>query len=201
MNLPRNTRLRISHRGEEELLSPAAPLAMNPAGPAGSQSASGHHAVDVGVVHQILAPRVEHRQEADFGAEVFGIGRHLLERLCRRPKQDAVHDAFVLECQGTDFFWQGKHHVEVGDRQQLGLPCLQPGCAGYRLALRTVAVAAGVVLDPLVPAFVAALHMSAQFRGPATDDRAQDLTLFRPQRVTVLGDEAGLAITEHIGDF
>jgi hypothetical protein len=43
--------------------------------------------------------------------------------------------------------------------------------------------------------------MSAQFRSPATEDRAQDLTLFRSQRVTVLSDEVGLAITEHIRDF
>lgn len=50
------------HRCEEEFLSPVAPRAMNPAGPAGSQSASGHHAMDVGMVHQILAPRVEHYQ-------------------------------------------------------------------------------------------------------------------------------------------
>jgi hypothetical protein len=64
-----------------------------------------------------------------------------------------------------------------------------------------MAVAAGIVLYPLVPAVIAALHMAAQFRGPATNDRSQNLTLFRPQRVTVLGDEAGLAVTEHIGSF
>jgi hypothetical protein len=82
------------------------------------------------MVHQILAPGMEHRQEANFGTEVLGIGRHLLERLRRRSKEDPVHGAFVLECQRTDFFWQGKHDVEVRDWQQLGLPCLQPGCAG-----------------------------------------------------------------------
>lgn len=132
---------------------------------------------------------------------MFGIGRYLLERFRRRPKQNAVHDAFVLQCQGTDFCGQGKHHVEIGNRQQLGLPGLQPSSAGYRLTLRTVAVAARVVLDPLVSAVVAALYMSAQFRGTATNDRAQDLTLFRPQRVIVPGDESRLTITEHIGDF
>ena len=105
------------------------------------------------------------------------------------------------EAPGDGFLRQGKDHVEVRDRQQLGLPCLQPGGTGCRLALRAVAVAAGVVLDPLVPTFVAALHMPAQCRGPATDDCGQDLTLFGPQRVTVLGDEAGLAIAEHVGDF
>jgi hypothetical protein len=124
------------------------------------------------MVHQILPPSVEHYQEANFGAEMFGIGRHFPERLCRRPKEDAVHDAFVLECQGTNCFGQGKHHVKIGDRQQLGLSRIQPGCAGCRLTLWTVAVAAGVVLDPLVSAVVAALHMSAQGRGAATDDRS-----------------------------
>ena len=43
--------------------------------------------------------------------------------------------------------------------------------------------------------------MAAEFCGPATADRVQDLTLFRSQRVTVLSDEVVLAITEHIRDF
>ena len=79
------------HRCEEELPSPAASLSMHPAGPAGSQPASADDAMDVGVVHQILAPRREDCQEADFGAKMFGIGSHLLERFRRRPKQDTVH--------------------------------------------------------------------------------------------------------------
>ena len=158
-----------SHGEKKGLLSPPTALARNPTGPTRSQSASGHHTVDMGVVHQILAPGVKYRQEAYFGTEMLGIGRHLLECLCRCPKKDAVHDALVLNRQGTDFFRHGKDHVEVRDRQQFGLPCLQPGGTGCRLALRAVAVAAGVVLDPLVPTFVAALHMPTQCRGPATE--------------------------------
>ena len=62
-------------------------------------------------------------------------------------------------------------------------------------------VAAGVILDPLVPAVVVTLHVSAQLGGPATDDRAQNLTLFRPQRMAVLLDEARLTVAEHVADF
>ncbi len=49
----------------------------DPAAPIGSQAAGRHHAVDVGMVMEVLAPGVQHGEEPDLGPEVAGIGRHI----------------------------------------------------------------------------------------------------------------------------
>jgi hypothetical protein len=74
--------------------------------------------------------------------------------------------------------WQREDHVEVGDGKQLALPFFQPGSASHCLALGTVSVAAGIVLNPLVPAVVALLQMATQRCSPAIHYRPQHLPLF-----------------------
>ena len=48
------------------------------------------------MVQQVLAPGVEHGEEADLGAQVPGIGRDRAQGLGRRAEQDAVDDLLVL---------------------------------------------------------------------------------------------------------
>ena len=122
------------------------------AGPAGDparavrrQAAAGHDAMDVRMVVQVLAPGVEHGDEADLGAEMLGIGGDPAQRLGRRSEQDGVDRLLVLEGDLGDRRRQGEDDVEVGHRQQLGLPGGEPFGAGLPLALRAVPVAAGVV--------------------------------------------------------
>jgi hypothetical protein len=40
---------------------------------------------------------------------------------------------------------QSEHDVEIGDREKLGLPLLEPSGAGRGLALGAMAIAAGVI--------------------------------------------------------
>jgi hypothetical protein len=47
-----------------------------PTRPIGRQAAGGHHAVDVGMVVEVLAPGVEDSEEPDLGPEVAGVGSH-----------------------------------------------------------------------------------------------------------------------------
>lgn len=54
---------------------------MNPARVVWRQSTGGDDAVHMGMSLQVLPPGVEHTQEADLRAEMFGIGGHLFQ--CR----------------------------------------------------------------------------------------------------------------------
>ena len=78
---------------------------------------------------------------------------------------------------GADRGRQGEDDVIIGNRQELRLAFFEPLPRRRRLALRAVAIAAGVVGDPLVRAVLAALDVSAE-RGRATGlDRRHDLQL------------------------
>ena len=100
---------------------------------------------------QGLTPGVQHGDEADLGAEMLGIGGDRAQRLGRGLEQDGVDRRLVLEGDLGDLGRQREDDVEVGDRQQLGLPRGEPVSAGLALALRAVPVAAGVVGERIVP--------------------------------------------------
>ena len=129
------------------------------------------------MVGQRQAPGVQHGGQSDPGAEVLRVGGDGDERLGRRLEQQIVDDGLVLPRDGGDRRRQGEHDVEVWDRQQLGLPIGQPLLGGNGLALRAVAIAAGVVGDAYMRAILAALDMAAESCGAAALDGRHDLQL------------------------
>ena len=82
--------------------------------------------MQVRVVLQVLAPGVEHGDEADLGAEMLGSAAMVLQRLGGGPEQDVVDHRLVLESDVGDRCGQGEDDVEIGHRQQLGLARLEP---------------------------------------------------------------------------
>jgi hypothetical protein len=61
------------------------------------QAAGGHHAVEVGMVVELLTPGMEQGEEADASPEVPGIGADLEEGLGGRLEEEAVNRSAVLE--------------------------------------------------------------------------------------------------------
>ena len=130
------------------------------------------------VMHQVLAPGVQHRQDAQLmRAQVAGVGGDLAERLMGRFEQQAVEQALVLQRQGSDLAGQREDQMEVGDRQQFGGPLLQPLGAGQRLALGAMPIAARVIGDRAVVAAVAGRDVTAQGGGAAALDGPRDAPL------------------------
>ena len=67
--------------------------------------------------------------------------------------------------------------MEVSYRQKLRSLFFQPLGLGQRLALRAVAIAAGVISRALKTARIAAIQMPAQFLGPADRDSPDNFVL------------------------
>jgi len=67
----------------------------------------------VRMVLQVLAPGVEHADEADLGAEMLRIGGDRAERLGRRPEQNGVDRSLVLERDLGCGRRQGENDVEI----------------------------------------------------------------------------------------
>jgi len=55
--------------------------------------------MDVRMMLQALAPRVEDHQPADGGAEPLGVGGDLEQRGRRGTKEEGIHDALVQQCE------------------------------------------------------------------------------------------------------
>ena len=158
--------------GQEE-----AGLAGDPARPVRRQAAAGNDDVDVRMVGERRAPGVQHGGEADARAEMLRVGGDGGQRLGGGPEQEVVDGGLVLERDGADRGRQGEDDVIVGNRQELGLAVFEPLPRRGGLALRAVAIAAGIVGDALVRAVLAALDVAAERGGATGLDRRHDLQL------------------------
>ncbi len=119
----------------------------DPAGAIRSKTAGGKYAVDMGMMLQALIPGVEHAEEANLGSKVPGIASDLLQSCSAGVKQQVVDQAFILQCQRSQFPRQGEDDVHVAGGQQLPLPRLKPALAGVALASWAMPVATRVVRD------------------------------------------------------
>ena len=184
-----------AHRQEES--GPAG----DPARAIESQPASRHDAMHMRMVLEVLAPGVEDRQDSDLGPEMLGIGGDLLQRFGGGSEQKAVDLPLILKRDRTKRRGKRKNHMKVLDGQELGFPCLHPLRRGGGLALGTVAVAARVVGDPLMPALIAGLGVTSQRRGSADGDILQDAALLGREYVAVPFEESIAVLSEDVGHF
>src|ERR1700722_6265987 len=150
--------------------------------------------MDMRVMHQGLAPRVQNGQPADLRAEPARIGGQNGHGLEGGLEQDRVDDGLVLEGNGPDGWGQREHDMEIGNRQQLGLPVGEPGLSRRRLTLWTMPIAAGVVGDAAGATIVACLDMAAERRCSTGNDGAHDAPLAASD-MSSTGAQIGLAMT------
>jgi len=138
-NFLRNRWLRTIGKKERVL------AAGDPAGAIGRDASARHDAVQVGMEMQILTPGMQHREEADGGAQKSGVCRHFQQGLGSSTEQNVINLSRVLKGDVADLVRESKHDVEIGDGQKLRLPLCEPLGAGRGLALGTTAIAARIV--------------------------------------------------------
>ena len=142
--------------------------------------------MEMGMKKQVLSPTVQYGEEADLGAQMFGIGRDGRQRLGRSSEQDAVDQILVLVSEGSDVFGQCKNHVEVLAVQDFGFSFFDPLCTSERLTLGAMTIAAAIVARPFVGTAVAVFEMTAEGCRATHLDRGHDAPLRRGERRTVL---------------
>ena len=146
----------------------------DPSAAIGRDATAWHDHMDMGMVRQRRAPGVQHRGDADVGAEVLGIGRDLECGLGRGFEQQVVDHRLVLIGDVGDWCRQCVHHMEIPYRQQIGLAFGEPLAGSGTLTLGTVPIPAAVVGDDGVSAglVLAAPDMAAEgCRAAALDCR------------------------------
>jgi hypothetical protein len=120
--------------GQKEVRAP-----LDPSRAVDGKSAAGNDAMDVRVVRP---PGVQDGQAADPRSEPAMIGGQRGHGLNDGLEQDRIDGALVLEGDGRDRRGQREHNVEIGNRQQFGLPIGQPLFSRGPLTLRAMPIAA-----------------------------------------------------------
>src|SRR5580692_3722063 len=151
--------------------------------------------------HQVLSPTVQHGEEADLGAEMFGVGGNGAQGFRSGPKENVVHHFLVLVSDGGNLFRESKDDMEILGVEELGLTILDPLGPCQGLAFWAMAVAAGVVGNALVRALITLFQVAAEGGGPAQFDGTHDAALGRGERSTMLFTISFAITTQHVGDF
>ena len=116
---------------------------MDPALVIERESTGGSDAMDMRMMVQLLTPGVEHAEEADLGAEAFGIASDLEQRFGTESKEDVVDESFVLQCERSQAAGQRKDDVSVrGGQEFAGFTRPDPALSGIGLTLWAVPVSA-----------------------------------------------------------
>ncbi len=147
------------------------------------------------------APGVEHGGEADAGAEMLWISADREQRLGRGAEQQVVDHRLVLIGDRGDLGRQCEDHVEVVDRQQVGLARGEPILRRRTLALGTMPVAARVVGDPAVAAILTALDMTAEGSRAAALDGRHHLELAEAHMPGIGPAPGGAMVMEDVGNL
>src|SRR5713226_90025 len=153
----------------------------------------------MGMMLQSLVPSVEHAEEADLRAEVTRIASDLQQSCSTGVKQQVIDQPFILQCERSQFPWQGEDGVHVAGGQQLPLPRLEPAQAGVALTLGAVPVSARVVKDGSMSAVRALIAMSTQRCGSAACDGQQHLFVLSVDPLVTALNEGLSCIANDIG--
>ena len=94
------------------------------------------------MVKQVLAPTVEHGEEANLSTQVLGIGGDGAQGLSGGPEQNAVDHFLILVGYRGNLFRQRKDHVKILGVEKFGATIFKPFRAGESLTFRAVAVRA-----------------------------------------------------------
>jgi hypothetical protein len=145
--------------------------------------------MEVGMVHEVLAPGVEDGGEAQLGLEA--LLAELEERGAGALKEQAIERGLVLEEERAQGGGEGEDPMEIADGQQSAPLLLEPLAAALVLAGGAMAVAAAVGPPMGAVTLLALPHRPAQLSGATLGQTAQHLEVMNGQglAVEVFGQE------------
>src|SRR5260370_25150107 len=119
------------YRKEEDILG------TNPLSAVRREPSAWNDTVDMGMEQQqILSPRVENAEEANVGAQVFGISSDFQKCLRHRLEQQVIELDLILEDDCLQFVWHREHYMFVSSRQKLVLSCHVQTCQRQYMSVR-----------------------------------------------------------------
>ena len=130
---------------------------------------------------QVLPPGVQNAQKANLCAEMCRVRRHLQQRPCAGPEQQAVEHRRVLLAKRLECVRQGEDDVEVGHAKHFLFSRGEPALARLRLTFWTVPITARVIRDSRLITARTNINVAPQSRRATATDRSQHAELLKAQ--------------------
>src|SRR5215467_3961134 len=153
------------------------------------------------MVVQGLPPGMQYREKPDIGAQMLGIACHGQEGLRHGLKEEVIHHPWVLERQWAEEMREGKHHMDVGDVEQIGFTSCEPRSLRPAWTRGAMPIPAGVRGELAVPTLVALRRVSAKRGGPADCDGAEGAGLLWGQGGAIPRQIGGTILAHYVSDF
>src|SRR5665213_1618461 len=158
-------------------------------------------AMNMRVEDQLLRPGMQHGEHGDSAANVTRIAREFDDRRGAGLHQHGVAVALMGAQHLAQFGRNGDDDVEVWNRQHLRLTAFEPLSRLGGVALRTTAVAAGMIGEHLGAARLAAPDLTAERRGTAVDDVLNGAPVRWQHQRAVSREVIRREAAEHVSDL
>ena len=112
------------------------------------------------MISQGPAPGMQDTHYGDQATDIMWVTSQLDHCLCRRLHQDGIELLLMKAYDRPQLLWQCKDDMIVFCIQQFLTSLLEPGCRVILMALRTAAIAAGVIRVVLIATLIALVHMA-----------------------------------------
>src|SRR5712691_3976722 len=146
--------------------------------------------MDMGMEPELLIPSMQHGEEADFRAEVFGIASDFEKCFCTGAKQQIVNAFLVLQSQWSKLRRKCEDHMDVARREKFSLTCCDPAFPSRGLTLWAMPISAGVVRDGgAMPAAGALIEMTAECGGATARNGQQHFEVLPAEPLAISFDE------------
>src|SRR5260370_12937665 len=171
----------------------------DPACAIGGQPTGRDHAMYMRVKVELLTPRVQHAEEADFCTEVFGIAGHFEKSFRTGAKQEIVEDLLVQQDQRGQMTRKREDYMDVARWEKLLATWCEPAIASSCLTLRAVSISTGIVGDGAMSAASALIEMSAERGGATPRNRQEPFDVLPGDPLTASFDEGVSRSADQIG--
>ena len=116
------------------------------------------------MLRQRLAPGVQDGQHAHLAAQLpFWVQPQCTNGAPGGFEEQIVNQRLIVSSDPIQFMWDGKHHVEVLNWQQLGFALRKPAQLFDRLTLGAMPIAAGVILHLGCTTMRAGVYVPTQY--------------------------------------
>ena len=137
---------------------------------AGGKAAAGNNTMHMHVVAKLLVPGMQDLDDTGCCAEVFLIRREFQERISAAFMEKPIKELLVAVKQGVQLVGECEHHMEIRCVNDLFSAFVHPDFLIERLAVRTAAVAAGIIVELDMSAIRAFGNIHAEPAGFTVED-------------------------------
>ena len=170
----------------------------DPAGVIDRQAAGGHHAMYMRVKFEFLTPGMQHAEEANLCAKMFGIAGNFEECFCTGSEQEIVDDFLVLQDQRSQMTRKREDHMGVLRWKKFPATFF-PTFASSCLTLRAMAISTGIERDGAMSAASAFIEMPAERGGTTPCNGQEHFDVFPGNPLTASFDESVTRSLNQIG--